>query len=86
MKSLIGLLHISAGLYFHIGEKERKCFIEELPNETLIHGKYHAQWWEKDENGLFCLKRLEFLFAKQIFCKNCVLEVDRFQSRYGHAR
>jgi len=50
MKSLIALLQVSAGLYFHIGEKERKCFIEELPNETLIHGKYHAQWWEKDEN------------------------------------
>lgn len=22
------------GLYFHIGETERKCFIEEIPDET----------------------------------------------------
>lgn len=28
----------SLGLYFHIGETERKCFIEEIPDETAILG------------------------------------------------
>lgn len=26
-------------LYFHIGETERKCFIEEIPDETNVIGK-----------------------------------------------
>ena len=26
------------GLYFHISETERKCFIEEVPEETLLKG------------------------------------------------
>lgn len=30
------------GLYFHISETERKCFIEEIPDETSILGiNYH---------------------------------------------
>lgn len=28
------------GLYFHIGETEEKCFIEEVPAETMIVGRY----------------------------------------------
>lgn len=27
------------GLYFHISETERKCFIEEVPAETMIVGR-----------------------------------------------
>ena len=27
----------SSGLYFHIGETERKCFIEEIPDETMVN-------------------------------------------------
>lgn len=30
---------LSHGLYFHIGETERKCFIEEIPDETMVTGK-----------------------------------------------
>ena len=29
-------------------EKETKCFIEELPNDTILHGKYTTQLKEKD--------------------------------------
>ena len=29
----------SSGLYFHIGETERKCFIEEIPDETMVTGE-----------------------------------------------
>ena len=27
------------GLYFHISETEKKCFIEEVPAETMIVGE-----------------------------------------------
>lgn len=32
------LLGVGHGLYFHIGETERKCFIEEIPDETMVTG------------------------------------------------
>jgi len=42
MRLLIALIAIngSFGLYFHISETERKCFIEEVPDETLVVGLY----------------------------------------------
>lgn len=30
------LADIANGLYFHIGETERKCFIEEIPEDTMV--------------------------------------------------
>ena len=38
---LLVLLSISYsyGLYFHMGETEKKCFIEEIPDETMVTGK-----------------------------------------------
>jgi len=32
-------LQFGTGLYFHIGETERKCFIEEIPDDTTVLGK-----------------------------------------------
>jgi len=32
------ILNLTNGLYFHIGETERKCFIEEIPDETTVIG------------------------------------------------
>lgn len=29
---------LSYGLYFHMGETEKKCFIEEIPDETMVTG------------------------------------------------
>ncbi|CAF3374695.1 unnamed protein product [Rotaria sp. Silwood1] len=46
--SLFQLITISYSLYFHIGETERKCFIEEIPDETLVIGKYKVELF--DEN------------------------------------
>ena len=28
------------GLYFHMGETEKKCFIEEIPDETMVIGEF----------------------------------------------
>lgn len=33
------VLKFGTGLYFHIGETERKCFIEEIPDDTTVLGK-----------------------------------------------
>lgn len=32
------LLNPVCGLYFHIAEGERKCFIEEIPDDTTVLG------------------------------------------------
>jgi p24 family protein alpha len=40
----------SEALYFHIRETERKCFIEEVPDETLVVGKYKVQLFDKNSN------------------------------------
>ena len=32
-------LPVAQGLYFHIAETERKCFIEEIPDETMVIGR-----------------------------------------------
>ncbi|KAJ3587072.1 hypothetical protein NHX12_013462 [Muraenolepis orangiensis] len=41
----------SCSLYFHIGETEKKCFIEEIPDETMVIGKYRTQLWDKQANS-----------------------------------
>ena len=33
-------------LYFHIAETERKCFIEEIPDETMVTGNYKVQLYD----------------------------------------
>ena len=33
------VVSVVEGLYFHIGETERKCFIEEIPDETMVTGE-----------------------------------------------
>ncbi|XP_076460371.1 transmembrane emp24 domain-containing protein 9-like isoform X2 [Babylonia areolata] len=40
----------ASALYFHIGETERKCFIEELPDETMVVGNYKVQAFDKNAN------------------------------------
>lgn len=41
MRAFLLLLWFAArgdALYFHIGETEKKCFIEEIPDETMVIG------------------------------------------------
>ncbi|MEE6516874.1 hypothetical protein FKM82_026696 [Ascaphus truei] len=40
-------LGLSQSLYFHIGETEKRCFIEEIPDETMVIGNYKTQLWDK---------------------------------------
>ncbi|XP_078265216.1 transmembrane emp24 domain-containing protein 11-like [Rhinoraja longicauda] len=52
MKDLVkGFLFIlscslSFALYFHQGEKEEKCIIEDIPGDTLVTGRYKMQSWD----------------------------------------
>ena len=38
------VIPFTTGLYFHIGETERKCFIEEIPDETMVTGNYKVYY------------------------------------------
>ncbi|XP_064600243.1 transmembrane emp24 domain-containing protein eca-like isoform X2 [Liolophura sinensis] len=40
---LVFLISACHGLYFHIGETQKKCFIEEIPDETMVVGNYKVQ-------------------------------------------
>ncbi len=36
---LVLTVGLCRGLYFHIGETDQKCFMEEVPAETMIVGE-----------------------------------------------
>jgi len=38
-------------LYFHIGETERKCFIEEIPDETTVLVNYKVELYDPRSGG-----------------------------------
>ena len=44
------LCHFSAALFFEMSEKETKCFIEELPEETMVVGKYKTELIDEKAN------------------------------------
>ncbi|XP_050297196.1 transmembrane emp24 domain-containing protein eca [Anthonomus grandis grandis] len=41
----------TSALYFHIGETERKCFIEEIPDETSVVVNYKVQLYDPRTGG-----------------------------------
>jgi len=49
--SLFQLITISQSLFFHISETERKCFIEEIPDDTLVIGKYKVELHDERTNS-----------------------------------
>jgi len=36
---ILSFICYSSALYFHIGETEKKCFIEDIPDETMVVGE-----------------------------------------------
>ena len=42
MLLVVALTNVCAGLYIKLTEGEKRCFIEEVPKDTLIHGTYKA--------------------------------------------
>ncbi|XP_055941484.1 transmembrane emp24 domain-containing protein eca-like [Argiope bruennichi] len=49
--SILSYLSVSSALYFHISETERKCFIEEIPDETLVVGNYKCELFDPKTGG-----------------------------------
>jgi hypothetical protein len=47
---LIQFILITHSLYFHIRETDRKCFIEEIPDQTLVIGKYKVELYDPNSN------------------------------------
>ncbi|XP_014204986.1 transmembrane emp24 domain-containing protein eca [Copidosoma floridanum] len=41
----------TSGLYFHIGETERKCFIEEVPDDTTVLMTYKVELYDPRSQG-----------------------------------
>lgn len=48
---LISLINSTQGLYFHIGETDKRCFIEEIPDETLLIVNYKLQLHDPQTGG-----------------------------------
>ncbi|KAB0796750.1 hypothetical protein PPYR_10811 [Photinus pyralis] len=48
---VLSVLHTVCGLYFHIGETERKCFIEEIPDETNVIVNYKVELYDPRSGG-----------------------------------
>ena len=42
------------GLYFHMGETEKKCFIEEIPDETMVTGEFFTMLLTLEVNFFDC--------------------------------
>jgi hypothetical protein len=47
---LLSIISLTSGLYFHIGETEKKCFIEEIPDETMVVGNYKVEIFHPQTN------------------------------------
>ncbi|KAG8194894.1 hypothetical protein JTE90_029185 [Oedothorax gibbosus] len=49
--TVLSYLSVSSALYFHISETERKCFIEEIPDETMVVGNYKCELHDPKTGG-----------------------------------
>ena len=71
------LLSVARALYFEINERDKKCFIEELPDDTQMIGKYLVQVFDKNE------KVEKFIFEKKIWKR--LSDVEGIGTRLRHA-
>ncbi|VDL98820.1 unnamed protein product [Schistocephalus solidus] len=46
---LVICIDLSSALYFHIKDTDSKCFLEEIPEDTLVAGKYKVALLQKQE-------------------------------------
>jgi hypothetical protein len=46
----LSFLSTAFGLYFHISESEKKCFIEDIPDDTMVVGKYKVEIFDRESN------------------------------------
>ncbi|KAG9312980.1 hypothetical protein JVU11DRAFT_6418 [Chiua virens] len=49
--SLLHFLTIANALHFYLDANEKRCFIEELPSDTVVEGHYRALEWQEQAQG-----------------------------------
>lgn len=67
------MLNYVTGLYFHLGEGERKCFIEEVPSDTMVTSKFNV--------NTIPIKYLKINFLSDSFAAHYKIEL--YDSRSG---
>ncbi|KAL7423320.1 emp24p/erv25p-related protein [Cryptotrichosporon argae] len=45
------LLSFTQALHFYFESNEKRCFLEELPSDTIVEGHYKALLWKEDESA-----------------------------------
>lgn len=69
------------GLYFHLFGTERRCFVEELPKDTMVVGNYKAERWSEEqqrwyEDTTFGIDIHVMVRVEGLFYMACRIDVD----------
>lgn len=70
--NLLVLLNFCFGLHFYMDTHDRKCFLEEVPADTLVSGKYRAEelnpstkeWTTSTDVGINIQVEVSFIFLR----------------------
>ncbi|KAG0357648.1 emp24p/erv25p- protein [Podila minutissima] len=73
---LLSVLPSVFGLYFYLEGSEQKCFLEELPKETLVTGDYTAEEWNEEHK--------RFIVNKDIMLEVIVELMPSGERVYSH--
>ena len=50
LASLFTLLSPAYSLYFYLEGSQTRCFLEDLPKDTLVVGQFKAEEWNSERN------------------------------------
>nr|XP_002131507.1 transmembrane emp24 domain-containing protein eca-like [Ciona intestinalis] len=48
---LLLFVQVTSAIYFHVGEREKKCFIEDIAEETMLTAKYKTMVYNQEANA-----------------------------------
>ena len=60
---IVWLLSAVSALYFEISERDKKCFIEELPEDTQMTGKYLVQLFDKQSKVCITIREFALIYV-----------------------
>ncbi|ORX33521.1 putative ER to Golgi transport-related protein [Kockovaella imperatae] len=46
--ALLAVLNVASALHFYFESHEKRCFLEELPSDTIVEGHYRALVWNEE--------------------------------------
>lgn len=47
----LAMLHLTSGLHFYLDTNEKKCFFEDLPQDTFVVGRVEALEYDEYTRG-----------------------------------